>query len=166
MLDDPRDLSFLSHAPDQAKVDCRSSGRRNGVGSLAADLRARHPANVKRGLVNQLGKFPSGPVHTSKPELAHEVGIVVGRVSDRFLFQIAERHDSVVEVFYKNAPFAILHGSEQLREHHRRVWCPVAVVAAVQLAVPAVYRDLDLLNATRTERDGLSAARMFRAIAD
>jgi hypothetical protein len=60
----------------------------------------------------------------------------------------------------------IFHTGEQLRQHHRRIGCPVAVVAAVQLAVRPVERDGEMRHATRAEDHTLASALVNRAIAD
>ena len=52
----------------------------------------------------------------------------------------AERRDAVIEVRDQHVAALVFHAGQQLRQHHRRIGRPVAVVAAVQFAVRPVER--------------------------
>src|SRR5271157_3027119 len=60
----------------------------------------------------------------------------------------------------------ILHAGKQLRQHHCRIGCPVAIVATVQFAVWPVEGDGEMGHAACAENHALASALVNRAIAD
>ncbi len=105
-------------------------------------------------------------VGVTQPELLAQLLFVARRLGDGLLFQRAERRDAVIEVRNQHMTVRVLHAGEQLRQHHRRIGRPVAVVAAVQFAVRPVERDGEMRHAARAEDHALASALVNRAIAD
>src|SRR5450755_3749638 len=101
-----------------------------------------------------------------EPKLLHELRLYWRRGSDGAPFSFAERLNSVIELFDVDMPVIAFHGGQQTCQHHGGIGRPVSVMTAMQLPLGTVYRDVDGLNATRAENNGLLAALVDRAIAN
>ena len=137
--------------------------------ALVAGLRCGRgeAVDVQRGFVQQFEQdvFPSPSVWPRANSFAQHSSLL--GASARPASPIgAERRDAVIEVRDQHVAALVFHAGEQLRQHHRRVGSPVAVVAAVQSAVGAVDGDREVGDAARAEDDRLPAALVDRAVAD
>src|SRR5215510_3804997 len=153
-------------ALDQANVYRGRGGRRDHVARCRADRRTQKTANVERRQVQQLDQPLTGPFGPSDSQLAPQRRVVVGGRGRRAFFSLGQGLDAVVKAFDQHAPVIILHRGEQLRQHHRGIGRPIAVMSAVKLAARAVDGDLHPRHAARAEIDLLPPRLVDRPVAD
>src|SRR5262249_53017060 len=96
-----------------------------------AGARRGESVNVERGQVQQLEQMLAAAICVSEQQLLFEFVVIYRRRSDRLLLDWSEWRDPVIEVLNQDMPLIVFHAGEQLRQHHRRIRLPVAVVAAV-----------------------------------